>query len=411
MLIRRLFLAGLVAFTLRASSLVDVNGVAPETGVSMSPISLEISSGLPSICGQSSSADADTEHVFEGVEKRIELFFKVSNEDSQGLRALSRSALESVCSASRCTIIHHEPRECFDSYILSESSLFVFRDRVMIKTCGTTLPLGGVPAIIAAAKELGLPALEMTYSRGSFMFPEKQLSPHNDLGAEFEYLNSFELDGVLSTDPGESCLLGSPDGSYWLVHKKRFVDGTESVGEDRKIMVDCIMTGLSRKARSIYFKDSSISELENETAMTASLTGVQPSFHIKGKCFDPCGYSCNAHGPQPGDERYFTVHITPEEGFSYASVEAVFDETSSSSFSSDIESFVNRVVQVFEPLSVKVTVLAPAGEFPEVRSFVDLPETLYRKVSEDQVEFSDKYASSTASCVVFRRMEAHSEEA
>ena len=310
-------------------------------------------------CDLSEPGDTD-DFVFEGIEKRIEIFFGVGPEDSVGLLALPRNSWEHVCSAAVCTIIHHEPSERFDSYILSESSLFVFRDRVMIKTCGTTRPLFSVDAIISEARKVGLQALDMTYSRGSFLFPDRQPHPHNDLETEIDFLTDMSVDGMHIR--GKTCLIGKQDGLYWLVHRKQLSPQSDAACTDtsNRIMVDCIMTGLPDDAREKYFKSADRTEDSNEAFMSDSVQPIEPSYRIAGKCYDPCGYSCNAHSQT--DERYFTVHITPEKAFSYASVEAVFRKEESSSTQDllvDIHAFVERVIAVFRPGNIIVTVLSP----------------------------------------------------
>jgi hypothetical protein len=65
--------------------------------------------------------------------------------------------------------------DAFDAYVLSESSLFVFADRLMLKTCGTTELLAAVPALVGLADGLGMRPSRVKYSRASFLFPEKQV--------------------------------------------------------------------------------------------------------------------------------------------------------------------------------------------------------------------------------------------
>ena len=123
---------------------------------------------------------AQNMNVFEGVEKRIEVCFTGSDTSPiDGLRSLDRSILDQLCGLCKCEIIHHAELEEFDSYILSESSLFVFPMRMMIKTCGTTVPLNGVDFIVRRAAEIGLRPLEFVYSRTNFLFPDLQQYPHN----------------------------------------------------------------------------------------------------------------------------------------------------------------------------------------------------------------------------------------
>jgi S-adenosylmethionine decarboxylase len=230
---------------------------------------------------------------------------------------------------------------------------------MMIKTCGTTIPLNAVGTIIAAARALELNPIELTYSRSSFVFPDLQLFPHNSLDVELKYLDEMDLGLVESSETG---LMGDAASRYWLVHSKGFKRAIE-IDDDRSVMVDCIMTGLSPEARLRYFKDMAKEDHRNEQDMSSSLQTIDESCRIVGKCYDPCGYSCNAHGT---NERYFTVHITPEEAFSYASVETVFERNQIEK----MEGFVRRVAKTFGPQSLVLTIMAPSEIAGDVTGIV-----------------------------------------
>ena len=75
-----------------------------------------------------------------------------------------------------CCIVSHRATQDFDAYVLSESSLFVYPERLMLKTCGTTQLLAAVPLLLELAQSLGMHACCTKYSRASFLFPEKQVS-------------------------------------------------------------------------------------------------------------------------------------------------------------------------------------------------------------------------------------------
>ncbi len=77
-----------------------------------------------------------------------------------------------------------------DSYVLSESSLFVNKQRLLLKTCGTTTLLEAVqPFIEAAHKYCGFDAIEdVFYSRKKFMRPDLQKAPHHTFEDEVWFL-------------------------------------------------------------------------------------------------------------------------------------------------------------------------------------------------------------------------------
>jgi S-adenosylmethionine decarboxylase len=96
-----------------------------------------------------------------------------SNEHS-GLRALSRKKLDYICSLVNCTILSKTSNEYFDAYVLSESSLFVYPQKLLMKTCGTTTLLNCLSTVVQYAAECSLEVEELFYSRQKFIFPDKQ---------------------------------------------------------------------------------------------------------------------------------------------------------------------------------------------------------------------------------------------
>ena len=78
---------------------------------------------------------------FEGPEKTLEVVFRDDRGSHNGLRSLSRSQLDDLCNKAKCTILSQLSNAHMDAYVLSESSLFIFENRLIMKTCGTTTPL------------------------------------------------------------------------------------------------------------------------------------------------------------------------------------------------------------------------------------------------------------------------------
>lgn len=110
----------------------------------------------------------------------------------------------------KCTILSKISNDKFDAYVLSESSLFVFPYKVILKTCGTTTLLCAVASIIKAARECGLVLIDdLWYSRRNYLQPKRQMEPHGSWKREVQFLDSIIH--------GSSFILGSTNSVHWLV--------------------------------------------------------------------------------------------------------------------------------------------------------------------------------------------------
>ena len=88
----------------------------------------------------------------------MEIIFSLPDEKSdlhsRGLRSYGRQHWSDVVALLNGSILEHTPLEYYDSYLISESSLFVYPDRVVILTCGTTTLLKALPAILDSAQKM-----------------------------------------------------------------------------------------------------------------------------------------------------------------------------------------------------------------------------------------------------------------
>ena len=115
--------------------------------------------------------------VFEGSEKRIEIDFHLSSTGSPaGLRALPRATLDTLMEQAACCIVSARHNAHFDAYVLSESSFFVYPDKAVLKTCGTTKLLAAVVPLLELAASLGMEPRRAKNSRASYLFPEQQVA-------------------------------------------------------------------------------------------------------------------------------------------------------------------------------------------------------------------------------------------
>lgn len=286
---------------------------------------------------------------FEGYEKRLEIsFFEssiVADPRGNGLRSLSKSQLDEILNPAECTIVSSLANDDVDSYVLSESSLFVYSHKIIIKTCGTTKLLLSIPPILKFAEMLSLSVRSVRYTRGSFIFPGAQPFPHRDFSEEVAVLDGYF--GKLGSG-SKAYMMGSDDESRkWHIYSA----SAESTNHLRPVYtLEMCMTGLDRKKASVFYKTSASSA----AAMT-DLSGIRmilPDSDICDFEFDPCGYSMNAIE----GSAISTIHVTPEDGFSYASFEAVGYDFKSMNLTHLLE----RVLACFQPSEFSIALHSDA---------------------------------------------------
>ncbi|KAK7273221.1 hypothetical protein RIF29_14270 [Crotalaria pallida] len=280
---------------------------------------------------------------FEGYEKRLEItFFEpgvFSDPGGLGLRALSKDQLDEILKPAECTIVSSLSNDYVDSYVLSESSLFVYPYKVIIKTCGTTKLLLSIPAILKLAGALDIAVKSVRYTRGSFIFPGAQSFPHRSFTEEVAVLDSYF--GNLGTG-SKAYLMGDPDKSQiWHIYSASalFEGSSEAV-----YGLEICMTGLDKECASVFFK-----EITSSAALMTEKSGISKILPQSDICdfeFDPCGYSMNGIE----GSAISTIHVTPEDGFSYASFEAVGYDYESNS----LTELVERVLACFQPAKFSV---------------------------------------------------------
>lgn len=283
--------------------------------------------------------------------------------------------------------------------------MFIYPYKLILKTCGTTLNLLGLPRILEIAKEeCSLTSVHKCfYSRKSFMFPERQSGPHRDWKEEVRYLdNLFE--------GGAAYIVGKMNGDHWLLWLMDNIKQSDSTptspldtytpihsatADDQQIdyTLEILMSNLSSTSRqNFFFPELDLSVAEGgqkkegytngdgsfpSTAQTRGLelshrlgiSSIYPSSmtHLDAYAFEPCGYSANAviapQNPSSHGDGYWTIHVTPEEGWSYASFECnvpssvPHDGTEANSGVSfpTLHQLIQRVVDIFQPGNLSIT--------------------------------------------------------
>ena len=283
-----------------------------------------------------------TPHYFEGPEKTLEIDWVPSvGHSTSGLRAITREQWEHLLTLAQCCILSTISNEHLDSYVLSESSLFVYTHKMVIKTCGTTTLLRLLPSLLELTVSLGMKLEWLGYMRKNFSFPRNQLYPHSGFAEELQYLET-QCHLV-----GEAYALGPLNADHWNAFVYDDCDRPMSESTDRTLNImmydidpvvaqhfwkkkgssstEAKVTGDNTKdpeaaaaaATSTEMSEAALKMAADAVTVNSGIHDLLPSTTIQAHVFDPCGYSMNGLL----DSAYYTIHVTPETSSSYVSFE------------------------------------------------------------------------------------------
>ncbi|PVU99475.1 hypothetical protein BB559_000680 [Furculomyces boomerangus] len=341
------------------------------------------------------SNTADTNNYtgcFEGQEKLLEIWFSTSAEDipspscdqfdtksslklqspdpedidefSQyrtGLRLIPKRVLRDMLDLVHCSVLDSFSNAYIDSYLLSESSMFMYPHKIVIKTCGTTTLLLALERILDLARiYCSFKSIHRVfYSRKSFMFPENQPVPHNSWDNEVSHLDTY-------FENGSSYIIGDANTDHWYLYMatpKRADEQTapgnvetSELSETSDTTIEILMTGLNpSKMEKFYcghFGDSSEGLLGGKLIEKASnISDIYPDATCNSYLFYPCGFSSNAIL----GEHYFNIHVTPEPSCSFASFESNIPLSIPTNKDS-VANLVSKVIDIFSPTQFTVTI-------------------------------------------------------
>ncbi|KAM7278255.1 hypothetical protein ACFE04_005389 [Oxalis oulophora] len=137
--------------------------------------------------------------------------------------------------------------------------------------------------------------------------------PHRSFSEEVDLLDSYFGKLGLSS---QAYMMGSPENAKkWHIYSASAEEGKKR--RQPVYTLEVCMTGLDKKKAAVFYKtnDGSPSRMTE----VSGIRKILPKSEICDFEFEPCGYSMNA---VEGDA-ISTIHVTPEDGFSYASFEAM----------------------------------------------------------------------------------------
>ncbi|XP_078375169.1 S-adenosylmethionine decarboxylase proenzyme-like isoform X2 [Oculina patagonica] len=284
---------------------------------------------------------------FEGPEKLMEVWWTpVLGADSASglsgdLRTIPREKWSELLMLVNCTIISEKRNDDMIAFLLSESSMFVSRERLILKTCGQTTLLYCIKPLLELAKvECGLTEVQdFFYSRMNYQAPNLQPEPHQTFQQEVQWLDQLFPDGA-----GYALgRLNGPD-TWYLYTLHNILPGVTEPDQTLEIL----MLDLDREIMDKFYK-TAFSDADEVTTATG-IGDFLPGALIDAALFDPCGYSANGLL----DDSYFSIHITPQEECSYVSFETNVKVTS-------YKELISKVLDAFKPGRFLMTLFANEG--------------------------------------------------
>lgn len=232
--------------------------------------------------------------MFEGTEKKLEL---ILDKPLAGLRDGRLNCWNAVVKACGAEIINRMATPVVDAYLLSESSLFVWDSRILMITCGQTTLVDSLGPILAQVGAANVAAV--FYERQNMIEPGRQ---PRSFAEDRRHLRRFFQ--------GQDVRLGSADGDHVDVFYKVLKPAPS--GPD--VTLQILMHDLDMDAETVFAAvPVDACRAPAIDRITSLFSGMQLDQHF----FAPCGYSLN--GVAGG--HYGTVHVTPQQGGSYASFE------------------------------------------------------------------------------------------
>jgi S-adenosylmethionine decarboxylase len=266
---------------------------------------------------------------FEGPEKKLEIILFSPQLD---IRNNDDGRWDKIVKASRADIISKKSSAHLDAYILSESSLFVWDDRILIITCGKTTLIATVPKILEIVNRENIALV--FYERRNLMFPQEQ-------PADFEE----DVVGMEQYFPGKSYRLGPANHDH--VHVFFSSHAKPVAKQDATLQI--LMRDFDKSIADLFCRGNTLTkdQLNRLSGLDRIYSKMEKDSHI----FSPYGYSLNGIHYKS----YFTVHVTPQPEGAYASFETNVIE-------SDYSGVISDVVSVFKPQKFSILLTTSMDE-------------------------------------------------
>lgn len=291
--------------------------------------------------------------AFEGPEKKLEINLCAGQ---PSLRSWPQSEWDGIVAKAQAKILSKISSPSCDAYLLSESSLIVWDDCVVMITCGTTMLIDAAEFLI---NKIGKQNIEgFFFERKNEYFPFKQKS-------------DFRSDVLRLKKSIDGCAyqFGRPDEHHVYLYNNQLDCDLKKLDTTLEIL----MYDLGGKARDCFETEGLSADKIRE------ITGIDrilPGYQIDDYSFQPVGYSLNALK----DSRYYTIHVTPQQDSPYVSFETN-DVTCG-----DVHGVIQNVLETFKPRSFDIMFFDPNAQ----KEILDIQS--YEKRSSVSAELSPGFS-------------------
>lgn len=233
---------------------------------------------------------------YEGSEKKAEII--IDSRQFSLLREFSDDFWAQMVECCDAYILSSISNEHCKAFLLSESSLFVWDDRVIILTCGQTRLVLAVEFLLNAIDNALV--LQTIYQRKN---------EHLAYAQHSTFLDDAKL--LEQHFKGKALLFGDTHGHHQYVHHMDNAFKADKTDKSYELLVYKINDTVSKTLMNGGLSCEEIRQL-------LRLDELLPGFAVDDYIFEPFGYSLNAIK----DDRYFTIHVTPQTISSYVSFES-----------------------------------------------------------------------------------------
>lgn len=267
---------------------------------------------------------------FEGAEKKLEIIVK---ENLFPLHQKSEDFWKELVAKCEATILSSVRNEKLAAYLLSESSLFVWDDRILMLTCGQT-------KLIESAKffidHVGVENVDCLF------FQRK-----NEIRSHLQPTDFIEDAKTLQNlIGGEAIRLGKMHSH----HTQLFYSNMPYQPPKGDRTCELLMYDMDPEVIAFLTREDLTRE---EIRSFFKLEEILPDFELDDFVFKPYGYSLNGIR----GEDYFTIHVTPQETSPYVSFETNLQICEKS------QVLLRKILDVLLPFSFDVMTFNCSTEF------------------------------------------------